>query len=47
MFAITEEACRQLDQASSPQINLDKLDRIVLTETDSCSEEKSDIRVKV
>lgn len=29
MFAITEEVCRQIDQVSSPQINLDKLDQIV------------------
>lgn len=51
MFAITEEVCRQIDQVSSPQINLDKLDQIVLGETDSCSKERlliaSDIRVKL
>lgn len=29
MFAITEEVCRQIDQVSSPQINLDELDQIV------------------
>jgi len=51
MFAITEEVCRQIDQVSSPQINLDKLDQIVLGETDSCSKERlliaSNIRVKL
>lgn len=27
MFAISEKACRQIDQLCSPRINLDKFDR--------------------